>query len=308
MDTASAGAVRLGKSDLVVGPVAYGCWRLARGDARQARVNLETALDCGFTLVDTADVYGLDDGQPFGAAEALLGEVLRAAPALRHRMVLATKGGIVPGVPYDSGAEALRRACLASLERLGVDVIDLYQIHRPDWLAHPEEVAGCLTELRQSGRVREFGVSNYTVDQFEALQAHLPFALVTHQPEFSAWCLDPLRNGVLDQCLRRGVTPLAWSPLAGGRLGLAAEAARREVGGDRLAAVIAHLDALARDRRVPRSAAALAFLRRHPARVVPIVGSQRPERIRECARAVEITLSRSEWYAVVEAAQGEALP
>ncbi len=301
------GPRRLGKSDLSVGPIAWGCWRFAGADPHTARARVEAALDAGLTLVDTADIYGVDGGG-FGAAETLLGQVLAEAPALRDRMVLATKGGIVPGVPYDSSAAHLREACEASLRRLRTDVIDLYQLHRPDWLAHPEAVAATLAELRQGGSIREVGVSNFTAAQFDALQAHLPFPLATHQPELSAWTLAPLRDGVLDQCMQRGVTPLAWSPLAGGRLALSLEQARRERDGERLAALLGTLDRLAAREQVGREAVALAFLLAHPAGVIPIVGTQRPERIRAIPAALDVSLTRADWYAIVETSQGEPLP
>jgi len=297
------GPRRLGKTDLVVGPLAYGLWRFSDTPVEAARAKLETALEAGMTLLDTADIYGED-----GASEALLGEVFAATPGLRERVVLATKCGIVAGRPYDSSAGHVRAACEASLRRLRSDVIDLYQIHRPDWLAHPAEVAGALAELRQAGKVREVGVSNHTVDQFEALQAHLPFAIATHQPEWSAVCLDPLRDGVADQCMRHGVTPLAWSPLAGGELGLAREEARGRPGGARLAAVIEVLDRLAVREGVSRAAVALAFVGVHPSGAIPIVGSQRPERIRDAATATGVRFSRRDWYDVVEAARGAPLP
>lgn len=297
------GPRRLGKSDLTVGPLAYGLWRFADAGPGGARERIETALEVGMDLLDTADIYGGD-----GASEALLGRVFAEAPGLRERVVLATKCGIVPGVPYDSSARHVRASCEASLRRLGVDRIDLYQIHRPDWLAHPAEVAGALAALRQEGKVREVGVSNHTVDQFEALQAHLPFPIATHQPEWSAVCLDPLRDGVADQCLRLGVTPLAWSPLAGGELGLAREEARGRPRGARLAAVIEVLDRLASREGVSRAAVALAFVGVHPSGAIPIVGSQRLERIRDAATAARVRLSRSDWYDVVEASRGTPLP
>ncbi len=306
--TPSAAPRRLGKTDLSVGPIAYGCWRFAGSGVPTAREKIETALDLGMTLIDTADIYGCDDGLGVGASETLLGEVLGDAPELRRRMVLATKAGIVIGTPYDSSGAHLRQSCEDSLRRLRTDVLDLYQIHRPDWLAHPARVAETISELRQAGKIREFGVSNHTAAQFEALQAHLPFAIATHQPELSALVLDPLHDGVLDQCLRVGATPLAWSPLAGGRLGLPLDEVRSRPGGERLAAVIEVLDRLADVRGATRSAVALAFLLAHPAGIVPIVGSQRPERIRECAEATGVELTRSEWYDVVEASRGEPLP
>lgn len=293
----------LGQSSLRVFPLAYGCWRFAGTTVGEARGKVEAALEAGITLFDHADIYGGD-----GAAEALFGAVLREAPGLRAAMVLATKCGIVPGVPYDSTRAHIVAACEASLQRLQVDVIDLYQIHRPDWLGHPAEVAAALAQLRQAGKIREVGVSNYRPSQLAALQHHLPFAIATQQPELSAWCLDPFRDGVLDQCLQYGITPLAWSPLAGGDLGLSVEAARASAGGARLGDLIACLDAIAVRQAVPRSAVALAFLLAHPAGIVPILGTQRVARIGEALRAFDVSLTRSDWYAIVTAAQGERLP
>lgn len=293
----------LGRSALHVFPIAYGCWRLVGTDVRSARARIEAALDAGVDLFDLADVYGLDHGgRAFGESEALFGRVLADAPSLRDRMVVATKGGIVPGVPYDASAAHLTRACEASLRRLGVDRIDLYQIHRPDWLAHPAETAGALVRLRETGKIRQVGVSNYSAAHFEGLQRELPFPIATHQPEFSCAALGPLRDGVLDQCMREGVTPLAWSPLAGGRLG-------EEAGADGpFGALCATLDGIAAREGVPRSAVAIAWLLAHPAGIVPIVGTQRPDRLAACLRAFDVSLTRRDWYEIVVASQGEPLP
>ena len=131
-------------------------WRFAGQDIKAARAKIDAALEIGINLFDTADIYGPDNGEPFGAAEALLGRVFTADPGLRHRMVLATKGGISMGVPYDSSAGYLVRAVDDSLTRLKVDVIDLYQIHRPDILTHPAEVAQTMMRLHAQGKVRSW--------------------------------------------------------------------------------------------------------------------------------------------------------
>ena len=231
---------RLGTSSLEVGAVSYGCWRFAGTSVGEAREKVLAAVELGMTLVDTADIYGFDGAAGFGAAEALLGEVLASTPGLRERIVLATKGGIRPPVPYDQSPEDLVAACRASLERLGVDQVDLYQVHRPDLLAHPADLAAALTALVGEGLVREVGVSNFTRAQTDALVAHLGFPVVTTQPELSALCLDPITDGTLDDALRDGRTPLAWSPLGGGRLGTGVAATD-----DRTSAVHAELDRIA---------------------------------------------------------------
>ena len=278
-------------------------WRFQGGDLAAARLRVETALEAGFTLFDTADVYGPDNGEPFGAAETLLGRVFAEAPQLRERVLLATKGGIRPGVPYDSSAAWLSRACEDSLRRLQVERIDLYQIHRPDLLAHPAEVAETLASLREAGKIGEVGVSNHSVAQTEALQAHLPFPIAAVQVEFSPLVITALADGTFDRALANGATVLAWSPLAQGRLGDVAT-----TGDARAQAVRAALDAIAQAKGVSRTVAAYAWILRHPSRPIPIVGSQQPQRILEAAQALDVGFSRAEWYAVLTAARGSPLP
>lgn len=287
--------VPLGKSGLSIAPIGWGMWRFAGDDVGAARARVEAALDAGIDFFDTADVYGPDNGEPFGAAEALLGRVLADAPGLRDRMVLATKGGIIPGVPYDSSAAYLETALDASLKRMGTDHVELWQVHRPDVLTHPAELARTLERMVAAGKARSVGVSNFTPAQIRALQAHLPFALATTQPQFSALHTQPLWDGELDLAMELGLAVLAWSPLGGGRLS-----------GD--GAVAALLDAKAAEAGVSRAAAAYAWIMAHSARPVPIVGSQQPDRIREAADAFKLQWSRAQWYAVVEASTGQPLP
>lgn len=299
----------LGRSPLSAFPIAAGCWRLVGDDVGAARHRVEAALAAGIDLFDLADVYGLDHGgRGFGESETLFGRVLADAPELRDRMLIATKGGIRPPVPYDSSPAHLAAACEASLTRLGIERVDLYQVHRPDWLAHPEDVACVLTRLREQGKIGEVGVSNHTSAQCQGLQRYLDFPIATHQPEWSCWTLTPLRDGVLDQCLAHRLTPLAWSPLGGGRLGLPVEAVRAEPDGRRLAGLLTLLDRIAGREGVTRTAVALAWLLVHPSGAIPILGTQRPERIRECLRAFDVQLSRRDWYEIVVASDGEPLP
>jgi len=296
-------ARRLGQTDLEVGPMAYGLWRFVGDNVKAARARIEVALEAGMTLIDVAAVYGLDwGGGGFGESERLLGKVLADARALRGRMVLATKFGITPGVPYDSSAESVVKSCEDSLARLGVDVIDLFQVHRPDVLTQPAELAEALARLRKQGKIRECGVSNHSAGQTALLQQFLPFPLATLQSEFSALALEPAFDGVLDLAMSRKVTPLAWSPLAGGRL--AVESAADE----RLNRVNAKLEELAHRDGVSGTAVALAFVMRHPSGPIPIVGSQNPARIAAANDALRVSLTRADWYSIVVASRGEPLP
>jgi predicted oxidoreductase len=284
----------------MVSQIAWGMWRFAGDDVAAARDRVVAALDAGVTLFDTADIYGPDNGEPFGAAEALLGRVLAAEPELRSRMVIATKGGIVMGTPYDSSSAYLTAAIDASLARMGLDHVALWQIHRPDMLTHPAEVARALEAAHRAGKIGAVGVSNFTPSQVEALAAHLSLPIVSCQPEFSPLALGPLTNGVLDQALARGMAVLAWSPLGGGRLG--------DPGEPRATAVAQALDAKAEAYGVSRAAAAYSWIMAHPARPIPIVGTQRPARIAEIPDAFKPRWTRADWYQVLVAAMGEALP
>lgn len=292
-----------------VGAIAFGCWRFGGTDLATAQARIGTAVNAGMTLIDTADVYGLDNGCPWGAAEELLGQVLASTPGLRERVVLATKGGIQLergaglGVPYDTSARHIATACEDSLRRLRTDVIDLYQIHRPDLLAHPAETAAALAGLVTSGKVRFLGVSNHTAAQTRALSAHMPdgIALQTVQPEFSVGQLAPIDDGVLDQAMELGLTPLAWSPLGGGRV------VSDEPADERITAVRSMLDELAEHHGATRTQIALAFVLTHPAGVIPIIGTGNVDRIEESASAAVIALAKDDSYRLIAAA-GRPLP
>lgn len=290
----------LGKSGLTVGPIAWGMWRFAGDDLSVATSRVEAALAAGVTLFDTADIYGPDNGEAFGAAEALLGRVFAEAPALRDRMVLASKGGIVIGTPYDSSAAYTRLAIDASLRRLGVERIDLWQVHRPDLLTHPAELAEALNAAVAAGKIGAVGVSNHTPSQACALAAFLDAPLASHQPEFSPLHLAPLFDGLMDQAMTDDLAVLAWSPLGGGRVA--------EPQDERSRGVAALLDAKAEDYGVSRAAASYSWIMAHPARPIPIVGTQTVGRIAEIPQALEPRWTRAEWYAVLQTSMGEKLP
>lgn len=292
--------VPLGKSGISVGPIAWGMWRFGQSTIDEARRLVEAALEAGVTLFDTADIYGFDGAGGFGDAEALLGRLFAQAPALRSQMVLATKGGIQPPLPYDSSPAYLAKALDASLARLGVEHVDLYQIHRPDILSHPQEVARALEDAVQAGKVRAIGVSNYTAAQISALGAFLDIPLASHQPEFSPLHLEPLENGLFDQAMERSMAILAWSPLGGGRIGAPQDARSRSVA--------AALDLKAEAAGVSRAAATYSWIMAHPVCAIPIVGTQNVARMADIGAARSVVWTRQEWYDVLVAARGEKLP
>ena len=289
----------LGKGGPSVFPIAWGMWRFA-GSPVEARRLVEAVLETGVTLFDTADIYGFDGTGGFGDAERLLGEVFLAAPGLRDRMVLATKGGIRPPVPYDSSADYLAEALDDSLSRMGVERVELYQIHRPDILTHPQELARTLEEMVASGKVGAVGVSNTTVAQTRAVADLLTVPLASIQPELSPLAIEPFGDGLLDLAMERELAVLAWSPLGGGRVPSPDD--------ERSRAVAAALDAKAAESGVSRAATAYSWIMAHPAAPIPIVGTQSIARLGDIADALIPRWTREEWYEVLVASMGEALP
>lgn len=308
-------SLSLGKSDLKTSRLAYGCWRIARNgdqatDLETARAAVTAALDAGYTLFDHADIYCET------RAEAVFGQLLKDLKSERERMVIATKCGIrrqgepTPEAPYrfDFTGSYILQQCEASLQRLGIETIDVYQLHRPDYLMDVSEVAEAFRTLHRQGKVREFGVSNFLPSQVDLLQSALDRTLLVNQVEISLSALGPFSDGTLDQCQQYRMTPLAWSPLGGGLLADGAKDILRHQKLYHVADTIALLDEIAQKHGTTRIAIALAWLLKHPAKIVPIVGSANPERIRDAVKATEIEISREDWYRLFVTARAEPLP
>jgi predicted oxidoreductase len=310
--------IPLGTSPLIGSRLAYGCWRIAGRNPAEVDAKAEaagrravlTAYEAGYTLFDLADVYGR------GEAERLFGCVLRDVPGMRERIVVVTKCGVCPpGVPdpdlparWDFSASYIVAACEGSLKRMGIETVDVLLLHRPDYLADPAEIARAFDTLKQAGKVRYFGVSNFRPSLVAAVRAACDVPLIAHQVEISLARLDALTDGTLDQCLTDRMTPMAWSPLAGGLLGDGASyllPAQRDY---RTAPIVAELAEQAAEHRASSTAVALAWLLKHPSQIMPIIGSTNPARIRDAATALDIELDRAAWYRLLEAARGEPLP
>jgi predicted oxidoreductase len=311
--------IQLPGSELRCSRLAYGCWRIiAAGKAvevtpereEDARKSILAAYDAGYTLFDHADIYS------DGLAEWVFGRLLRAKKDLRDKILIASKCGIrkagdpSPNAPYryDFSGSHIVRCCEDSLKRLQTDRIDLYQLHRPDYLANPEEVAAAFSKLKEQGKVREFGLSNASTPFFALLQKFCPFKLIANQVEISLIKLEFFRNGVMEQCMSEKITPLAWSPLGGGRLSFPGAIDLNEPGHARRIQLRDAIDAIARERNVSRAAIAVAWLLKHPSNIVPIIGSADPKNIQDVAKAIDLQLTREEWYSLLEGAMGERLP
>jgi predicted oxidoreductase len=260
-------------------------------------------LDLGITTFDHADIYGSY------RVEELFGKALLAEPSLRERVELVTKCGIQllsPNRPetrvhhYDTSRDHIVASAERSLRNFRTDTLDLLLIHRPDPLMDADEVAAALVELRAAGKIRHAGVSNFTPRQFELLQSRLDFPLVTNQIEMSVLYLDPLHDGTLDHLQQLRVPPMAWSPVAGGRLFDPANERARRVRGA--------LEPIGKEIGASVDQVALAWLLRHPAKVLPVMGTGKIERLREAAAAESLTLDRQQWFAVWEASAGHEVP
>ncbi|MBI5774227.1 MAG: aldo/keto reductase [Verrucomicrobia bacterium] len=306
-------SIQIGKSTLKSSRLAYGCWRIAETEEQGrtlGRAAVLAAFEAGYTLFDHADIYC------GGRAESAFGAVLREVPEMRKGILIASKCGIrLPGDPmpdapfrYDFSAQHIIGSCEQSLKRLGVETIDIYQLHRPDWLMEPTEVAVAFAKLNQAGKVREFGVSNFRPSQVTLLQQACARMLIVNQVEISLAALGCFNDGTLDQCLAEKITPLAWSPLGGGLLADGARQLLPWQEGYKVERTLTELDAQAKAHGTSRSNIALAWLLKHPSGIIPLVGSTQPEKIREAVQAANAELSREEWYRLLEAARGERLP
>lgn len=307
--------LNLGPTSIKVSRLSYGCMRIAGSwdpnavdeAAVEAGVQaIEAAWEAGYTFFDHADIYCR------GQCERIFGEALRRHPKWRKKMVIASKCGIrFPGDPdpdsphrYDFSADYIFNSVKGSLERLGIDTLDLLQLHRPDYLADPEEVFKVFSRLAEKGMVRAFGVSNFRPRLVAAFRSNFDFPIVSHQIEASLTHLAPFDNGVLDQCLKQEMTPMAWGPLGAGKLGDDATAGEDSD----LARLHEALDAIGPKYGLSRSETAVAWLLRHPASIIPVVGTTNPERIQALARTTEMEMDREDWYRLLLAARGERLP
>jgi predicted oxidoreductase len=264
----------------------------------QQRVSwIEQALELGVSSFDHADIYG---GY---AVEHAFGEALALQPSLRQRMQIVSKCGIklLSGARpehsiqhYDTSASHIIASAENSLRQLGTDHLDLLLIHRPDPLMNFDEIATAFEQLRKDGKVRHFGVSNFSRHQFESLNRRI--ALATNQVEFSPLNVAPMFDETFDGLQDLGVAPMIWSPLAGGRLFSSDDAA-----GVRVRAVIQKVaDALQR----PFGSVVFAWIMQLPCRPLPLTGSGRIQALQEAVQATQFSLSRSQWFEILRAARG----
>ncbi len=318
----------LAHSDLEVSRIAYGCLAIGRKwgaiDVAEARRNtaevIEAVLERGINFFDHANIYAN------GRSEALFGDVLREQPSLRDAMVIQTKCGVRfegdpnPNTPgrYDFSYDHIVTSVAASLKRLSIGQLDLLVLHRPDALMEPDEVARAFADLRQAGKVRYFGVSNFNAAQLALLQRSCDAPLVVNQLQLSL--LHPHlinegvsmnqtgydyveTNGTLDYCRLQGLRVQPWTPLARGNFIQPPPDASEHV-----VAVANEVARVATALETSREAVALAWLLRHPAGFQPIIGTTDPQRIAHACRADDVVMSRETWYHLFNTARGKPVP
>jgi predicted oxidoreductase len=286
--------------------LAVGMAHLARWQISDEQVVkwVEHCLAKGLTTFDNADIYG-DYG-----CEARFGKTLQQRPSLREMMQLTTKCGIKMVSTarlqhrikhYDTSKSHILASVDQSLRNFHTDYIDLLLIHRPDPLMDFAETAEAFVVLRDAGKVRHFGVSNFLPSQFDILESYLGFPIFTNQVEYSVLGLAAIETGALEHCQRKGIPLMAWSPLTAGRL------FRRDT--ERSRAVFDTLQRIGYELGgTPVDQVALAWVLRHPTRVVPIIGANTPQQLESACAATLVNLSREQWFEIYAASRGFDVP
>ncbi len=284
----------------IAGTMKWGAWG-AQFSTQQYAAMIHECLNAGITTFDHADIYG------HYTTEAEFGEALAAEPSLRRQMQIITKCGIKmisPNRPqhhiksYDTGRAHILQSVENSLQQLHTDHIDILLLHRPDPLMDPDKIAEAFTVLKQSGKVLEFGVSNFTPSQ--ATLIHSRFPIGYNQVEASVLRLDPFTDGTFDHCITNKIIPMAWSPLGGGNIFTGTD--EQEL---RIQAVAGMLG---KQYQCGADQVLLAWLMRHPSGILPVLGTAKAERIRQAVAAADIHLSSEEWFMLWRASAGNEVP
>lgn len=302
--------INIGNSGICASEIALGCMRITGLTYKKATGLIRTALDEGIDFFDHADVYAA------GLAEEVFGTIIKTEAIPRDKIFIQTKCGIREDF-FDFSKEHILKAVEGSLERLQTDYIDILLLHRPDALVEPQEVAEAFSILHASGKVRHFGVSNQRPMQIELLRRYIPFPLIANQLQFSIAHSHMIRSGihvnmetddaierdgsVLDYCRLHDMTIQPWSPFQHGFF------AGPFLENLQYAELNAKMQHIADSRGVSKTAIAIAWILRHPAKMQPIVGTTNIEHLKEICQAPDVELTRKEWYEIYLAA-GNTLP
>ncbi|PKM49910.1 MAG: aldo/keto reductase [Firmicutes bacterium HGW-Firmicutes-7] len=302
--------INIGKGALSGSEISLGFFRLADLTNKEAATLIHTALEEGIDFFDHADIYG------GGKSEEIFSQAIDMNASIREKIIIQSKCGIRKGC-FDFSKKHILEAVDGSLKRLKTDYLDVLLLHRPDALVEPEEVADAFTSLERSGKVRHFGVSNQNPMQIELLKKNVEQSLIINQLQLSITNTGMIDAGlnvnmeinpsidrdgsILDYCRLKDITIQAWSPFQYGFFeGVF-------LNNDKFPELNKTIDNIAKQKGVPNTAIAIAWILRHPAKIQPIVGTTNPSRLKDICKASTITLSREEWYEIYRAA-GNVLP
>lgn len=301
--------IPFGKSGMQVPTVAVGCMRIAEMESRQLEAFIATAMENGANFFDHADVYG------GGVCETVFGKAMAGYD--RETLLIQTKCGIVAGKMYDFSYDYIVSSVEGSLKRLNTDYVDVLVLHRPDALMKPEEVARAFAHLKESGKVRYFGVSNHNSYQLELLQKYLDMPICTNQLQFGIMHAPMVQSGinvnlfndsatnrdggVLDYCRLKDITIQPWSPMQYGFF------EGCFVDNEKFPKLNAVMEEIASAYGISKTALAISWILRHPAKMQPVTGTTNLQRLRDSLQATEVSITREEWYRIYKAA-GNQLP
>lgn len=292
----------MSKSHLVFSPMIQGYWRMAEWgmNTQQQYAFVQQHLELGITTVDHAPVYG-----PDSACEKMFGQVLALDSSLREQIQIVSKCGIYRGEGkqvnhYNSSKAAIIESVEQSLARLNTDHLDVLLLHRPDLLMDADEAAQAFEQLKSAGKVKHFGVSNFTPAQFDLLQSRVDTPLLTNQVEINPVNLQVTEDGTLEQLQQQRVQPMAWSCLAGGQIFTdnSEQAVRLR---ETLAQVGEEIGAQCIDQVI------FAWVMRLPAKPIPIIGSGNIQRVKAAVGSLQLELSHEQWYRIWVASKGHGV-
>jgi predicted oxidoreductase len=305
MTQSASNRINLHKDGPEFSKLSAGFWRLNEWDMSTTDLLdfIETCLEVGITTMDHADIYGNYQN------EGIFGKALNERPDLRDKIEIVSKCGICLPVEsrpeyklqhYNTTSEHIRRSVENSLEKLNTDYLDLILIHRPDPLMDASEMADIFMKLLEEEKIKHVGVSNFTPSQFRLLQSKLDLPLVTNQIECSLLHLDAIYDGTFDQCQELNISPMLWSPFAGGKL-FTGDTKRikrvKKVGKKLCKKYDIELDQLA-----------LAWCLKLPCNPLAVLGTGKKNRIKKAAYALDVKLERQDWFRLFEASKGEPVP
>jgi len=303
--------INLGAVGLEVPTLAVGCMRIDKLGKAEASKFVKAALDMGANFFDHADIYAK------GTCEEVFAAAIGMNPSIREKIFIQSKCGIKPGVAFDFSKKHILSSVDGILKRLKTEYLDVLLLHRPDALVEPEEVAEAFGILHSSGKVRYFGVSNQNPMQIQLLKRYVKYPIVANQLQLSITNCTMISQGihnnmeddfavsrdgsVLDYCRLNDITVQPWSPFQYGFFkGVFLD-------NPEFPELNAKINKIAKKYSVSNTTIAFAWLLRHPAKMQPVTGTMNVERLKDCVKAAEITLTREEWYTIFLAA-GNILP